>query len=97
MSQPLEEKFKVLASGEWSDAIFKRLVGSEPQKRRMKVPIRTMQCSKLFILWQIGVGIYDDLDTVSQLVISISRTLKNFVTPVLTMATVWQIVSLNEV
>lgn len=73
ISQALEEKFKVLASGEWSDVIFKRLVGSEAQKRRMKVPIRTMKCSKLFVLWQIGVGIYDDLDTVSQLVISMSR------------------------
>lgn len=73
MSQPLEEKFKILASGEWSDAIFKRLVGSEGQKQRMKVPIRTIKCSKLFVLWQIGVGIYDDLDTVSQLVISMFR------------------------
>lgn len=73
MSQPLEEKFKTLASGEWSEAIYKRLVGTEAQKRRMKVPIRTVQCSKLFVLWQIGVGIYDDLNTVSQLVISISR------------------------
>lgn len=71
MSQPLEEKFKVLASGEWSEAIYKRLVGTEAQKRRMMVPIRTIKCSKLFILWQIGVGIYDDLNTVSQLVISI--------------------------
>lgn len=71
MSQPLEEKFKVLASGEWSETIFKRLVGTEAQKRRMMVPIRTIKCSKLFILWQIGVGIYDDLNTVSQLIISI--------------------------
>lgn len=71
MSQPLEEKLKVLASGEWSEAIYKRLVGTEAQKRRMKVPIRTIKCSKLFVLWQIGVGIYDDLNTVSQLVISI--------------------------
>lgn len=75
MSQLLEEKFKILASGEWSEAIFKRLVGSEAQKRRMKVPIRAMQCSKLFVLWQIGIGIYDDLDTVAQLVISNSRWL----------------------
>lgn len=73
MSQPLEEKFKILASGEWGEPIFKRLVGTEAQKRRMKVPIRTIKCSKLFVLWQIGVGIYDDLNTVSQLVISISR------------------------
>ncbi len=73
MSQSLEEKFKILASGEWSEAIFRRLVGTEAQKRRMKVPIRTIKCSKLFVLWQIGVGIYDNLNTVSQLVISISR------------------------
>lgn len=73
MAQLLEEKFKILASGEWSDAIFKRLVGSKAQKKRMKVPIRTMKCLKLFVLWQIGVGIYDDLDTVSQLVISNCR------------------------
>lgn len=75
MSQSLEEKFKILASGEWSEAIFRRLVGTEAQKRRMKVPIRTIKCSKLFVLWQIGVGIYDNLNTVSQLVISISRWL----------------------
>lgn len=73
MSQSLKEKFKVLASGGWSEAIFKRFVGSEAQKKRMKVPIRTMKCSKLFFLWQIDVGIYDNLDTVSQLVIGISR------------------------
>lgn len=73
MSQSLEEKFKILASGEWSEEIFRRLVGTEAQKRRMKVPIRTIKCSKLFVLWQIGVGIYDNLNTVSQLVISISR------------------------
>lgn len=35
----------------------------------MKVPILRAKCTrKLYILWQIDVGIYDELDSVRQLV-----------------------------
>lgn len=44
-------------------------VGSKSQKEHMKVPVLRAICTqKLSILWQVDLGIYEDLANVRQLV-----------------------------
>lgn len=63
----LKAKLLDLVNGRWSTRGLS--VGSKQQRDRMKVPISRIKCTrKLWILWQIDVGIYDDLAVVKQIV-----------------------------
>ena len=65
----LNKKFMELASGGWKGRNLSTRVGSQSQKTRMRVPILGARCpGRLWILWQIDVGIYDELASVRQLV-----------------------------
>jgi hypothetical protein len=66
----------------------------------MKVPILLAKCSKkLFILWQVDVGYYEELPAVQQQLVKSEHILDCLhyrISPLLT-KTVWQIVDPDEV
>ena len=66
-SDILKNKLLDLVNGCWKKQGLE--VGSREQKNNMKVPIYRIKCSrKVWILWQIDVGVYDDLAGVKQIV-----------------------------
>jgi hypothetical protein len=65
----LKTKLIELASGNWKGRSLSSPAGSDSQKIKMKVPILRVKCTKqLSILWQIDIGIYEELKSVRQLV-----------------------------
>lgn len=69
ISELLESKLRKLAKGDWAGGKMTSPAGSKSQRQHMNVPVLQAKCTrKISILWQIDVGIYDDLDHVRQLV-----------------------------
>ena len=65
----MQGKLIELAGGQWKGRNLSLQVGSKAQKEHMKVPVLRAVCTKkLSILWQVGVGMYDDLTIEKQLV-----------------------------
>lgn len=76
LSTILKNKLEELAKGDWAGRSLSYPIGSEVQKKKMRVPVLRANCArKFFILWQVDVGIYDDLDHVRQLVKGTSQTI----------------------
>lgn len=74
--------------------------GSAAQKRRMKVKVSRAKSAKLVVVWQIGVGIYDDLAVMSQLVIGITSPGFELIlkkNKLISICAVWQIIAPNKV
>lgn len=65
----LKTKLLELASGNWKGRSLSSPAGSESQKKKMKVPLLRVKCTKqMSILWQIDIGTYEELKSVRQLV-----------------------------
>jgi len=63
----VQAKIMQLASGDWQGKSFSTRAGSEQQRQHMKVPVLKAKCSKkLFILWQVDVGYYEELPDMQQ-------------------------------
>src|SRR5947207_1660057 len=89
-------KLEQLASGDWQGKSVSTPAGSEQQRQHMKVPILQAKCSKkLFILWQVDIGYYEELPNVQQQLVKSEYTwvIKS---PLLT-TKVWQIVDIDQV
>jgi hypothetical protein len=74
----MENKLRDLASGDWKGKSLSHLVGSEKQKKQMKVPILEATVSPTTsILWQIDVGFYDEAPWTQQQIVKGKRTFPN--------------------
>lgn len=67
ISEILRNKLLDLVNGRWETRGFE--VGSRQEKNHLKVPVYRIMCTRNeWILWQIDVGIYDDLAGIKQVV-----------------------------
>lgn len=65
---PVRSKLEDLALGRWAGKMSK-LAGSESQRRKLSVPLLLASCSKkLFILWQVDVGLGEDVSSFEQVI-----------------------------
>lgn len=64
---PVGEKLRILASGLWDR---KGYTGSKKQREQLNVPLTSTDCGrKCSILWQVFIGIADNLDVLQQVIL----------------------------
>ncbi|GAD91519.1 hypothetical protein PVAR5_0091 [Paecilomyces variotii No. 5] len=72
LSTRLEQKIRQLASGDWKGKDVSTRAGSKHQRDNMKIPILEAKVTtKLFLLWQIDVGFYEENSSVMQQLVKV--------------------------
>jgi hypothetical protein len=63
----LEQKIRELASGDWKGKDLSTRAGSRQQREEMRIPVlQAKLTAKLFLLWQIDVGFYEENSSMMQ-------------------------------